>query len=163
MRLHGECLCPLLFNLQFILGKIIHRIYARSAQTIIETVIPCNCEVDHGSDRNFRYPSDRLAVTYLANVQIPSKHGRRRFGFLENRTEPKGNRCCPSGMSCQFITTLSGDKKRNRETCIANSFLVSEYARKFAQGHWSLLRPAVREEVVRNSRIQTKWRMRRCR
>ena len=32
-------------------------------------------------------------------------------------------------------------QKRNRETCIANSFMDSEYARKIAQGHWSFLGP----------------------
>ena len=29
----------------------------------------------------------------------------------------------------------------NRETCIANSSMVSEYARKYMQGHWSFLEP----------------------
>ena len=32
-------------------------------------------------------------------------------------------------------------EKGNRETCVANSLLVAENARKFAQGHWSFLGP----------------------
>ena len=30
-------------------------------------------------------------------------------------------------------------EKGNREVCVANSFMVADYARKFAQGHWSFL------------------------
>ena len=37
-------------------------------------------------------------------------------------------------------------EKGNRETCIANSFMVSEYARKFAQGHWSFLGPGTEKK-----------------
>ena len=32
-------------------------------------------------------------------------------------------------------------EKGNRETCVANSLIDADYARKFAQGHWSFLGP----------------------
>ena len=43
--------------------------------------------------------------------------------------------------SCQYTTTLYGEKKGNEELCIANSKIVTEYAKRFAHGHWSFLGP----------------------
>ena len=43
--------------------------------------------------------------------------------------------------SCQCFTTFYGEKKGNRETCVANSLIVADYVRRFAQGHWSFLGP----------------------
>ena len=47
----------------------------------------------------------------------------------------------------QFTTTLYGEKKRNEQLCIVNSFNVAEDARRFAPGHWSVLGPG----------SETKW------
>ena len=41
----------------------------------------------------------------------------------------------------QCFTTLYGEKTEKREACVANSLMVADYARKFAQGHWSFLGP----------------------
>ena len=44
-----------------------------------------------------------------------------------------------------IFTSMYGDivlgEKGNRETCVANSLIDADYARKFAQGHWSFLGP----------------------
>ena len=86
--------------------------FHQESAMIIETVLPCNWEVDHGSERNYKYSSDRSAAAYLAkdnlacwqgssvwdcknqclfwvsvvcgdeSVQTPSKHGRRRLIVL---------------------------------------------------------------------------------
>ena len=38
-------------------------------------------------------------------------------------------------------------EKGNRETCAANSQIVAEYARKFAQGHWFPARNSTSQEA----------------
>ena len=43
--------------------------------------------------------------------------------------------------SCQCTTTLQEEKKRNEEMGIANSIIETEYAKRFAHGHWSFPRP----------------------
>ena len=72
MRLCGECLCPLLFKVQFILERLCRdsALYQKSAQANIETVIQCNWEVDQGSDRNLRYASDQFAAAYVAKDNL---------------------------------------------------------------------------------------------
>ena len=37
--------------------------------------------------------------------------------------------------------TLCGEKRGNKENCIANSVKITEYARRFPQGCWSSLGP----------------------
>ena len=52
-------------------------------------------------------------------------------------------------------------EKGNREACVANSLLILLENSRKDTGVVSWAR--IRKEVVRNSRIQTKWRMGRCR
>ena len=94
-------------------------------------------------------------------VQIPSELGRRRLiGLwnlvnLENWIESTGNRWSSSGKihrisvnlsnskeelsSCQCTTTLNGDNKGTKKPVLRSLPWFFEYARKFAQGHWSFL------------------------
>ena len=54
-------------------------------------------------------------------------------------------------------------EKGNKERSEYTSQTVVDCARRFPRGHWSFLGSWIRIEVVRNSRIQTKWRVERCR
>ena len=55
MRLYGEYSCPLLFKLQFILGKSFRdfTFHQELNLALIETLVSCNWEADHGSERNY--------------------------------------------------------------------------------------------------------------
>ena len=43
--------------------------------------------------------------------------------------------------SCQCTMALKGENEETKENCIANSHRVTEYARRFTRGHWSVLGP----------------------
>ena len=72
MRLYGKQLCPSLFKLQLILDEIIRELtfHQESVYAIIETVDSSYWETDHGSDRNYKYSSDRLAAANVAKDNL---------------------------------------------------------------------------------------------
>ena len=77
MRLYGEQLCPSLFKLQLILDEIIREVtfHVESVYAIIETVDSTYWETDHGSDRNYKYSSDRLAAANVAKDNLAGWQG----------------------------------------------------------------------------------------
>ena len=77
--------------------------HQESAQTIIETVIPCSWEVDHGFERNYRYPSDRLAAAHLAK---------------DNLACWQGSSVCDCKNLClfRFSVVYGGNQSRSRQS-----------------------------------------------
>ena len=48
--------------------------------------------------------------------------------------------------SCQCITTLCGEKKETEKLVLRTLLRLQDYARKFAQGHWSFVGPGVEKK-----------------
>ena len=64
--------------------------------------------------------------------------------------------------SCLCTTTLYGEKRRNEELCIANSENRSRTCKKVRARTLVVSWAWIRKEMVRNSHVQTEWRMGSC-
>ena len=103
-------------------------------------------QVAFGNALSQRFGSDRRGADGVRVEKFPSIHNignSRRDSKDDRRLNQSVNQSNSKegSSSCQCTMTLTGQKRGNKDNCIANALTVTEYARRFTQGHWSFLGP----------------------